>query len=83
MAKHLTNFLIYFLQMHQNLSGKKSRSTEKSTRLLAQMPYIFDRFKFTWFFPVVFGCSFLDSVLLNLFLSKAYGFLASNLKVFF
>ena len=38
---------------------------------------------FRGFFPAVFGCSFLDSALLFWFLSKLYGFLASNLKLFF
>ena len=52
----------------------------QSTRLLARRPYVFDRFKFSRFFPVVFGCSFLDSALQFWFLSKSYGFLASNLK---
>ena len=38
---------------------------------------------FRGLFPVVFGCSFLDNALLFWFLSKSYGFLASNLKFFF
>ena len=41
-------------------SSSQSILELKSTRLLAQKPYVFDRFKFSRIFPVVFGCTFLD-----------------------
>ena len=52
----------------------KSRSTEK-LGATGQKPNIFDQLKFLRFFSVVFGCSFLDSVLLLFSIpSKSYGF---------
>ena len=54
----------------------------KSTRLLAQKLYIFDRLKFSWFFSVVFGCSFLDKALHFLFLSKSYDFFCLKPQAF-
>ena len=41
--------------------------------------HVFDQFKFSRFFPVVFGCSLFDSALFSGCLSKLHGFLASNL----
>ena len=61
----------------------KSRSTDKHEVIgpKAICTYLVN-LNFCGFFPVVFGCSFLDSTLLFWFLSKSCGFLASNLKLF-
>ena len=66
----------------ERLGMIKSRSTENFEVRDPQKPYVFDQFKFSRFFPVVFGCSFSDSAHLFGFLSKFYGFLTSNLKLF-
>ena len=41
---------------------------------MAQKPYVFDGFKFSLFFPVEFGCSFLDNALLFCFYQKQMAF---------
>ena len=55
----------------------KSRSTEKHELIGPKAKIL------AVFFHVVFGCTFFDNVLQFWFLSKSYGFMASNLKHFF
>ena len=70
---------VHFRIFLQNLSPVK----RKTSRLEAWKQYVFDQFEFLKFFPVFLAIFFLIFIALPFgFLSKLYGFLASNLKLF-